>query len=383
MTDRTSPLRAEQEAADADWMPFGSDEAPLEVVQNFADFELEYGALRKGAGILDFPHRGVVEVAGGDRIDFLQRMLANDVAGLEAGQGTRSFLLSGKGRIVADLIVLAEHDRVRLVTDVFQAPRVIEELDRRLFAEEVALTDATAETWHLAALGPKAGEALAAAGAQGADDLAPLAHRPVAVGGASGLLYRRDETGNLGLHVLLSRDDAPAAYRALAEAVGGLDPDPETRRAISGRGVGWLAYNTARIEAGTPLFHVDFGTDSLPHETGIVDEAVSLEKGCYIGQEVVAITAHRGHPSRQLVGLRFPDERMPVAGNEVLDADDRETEKLVGAVTSSTLSPMLGHVAIAFAMVKWGKHQGGTVVDARAEGERVPGTVQGLKFLAE
>src|SRR5690606_32624583 len=114
--------------------------------------------------------------------------------------------------------------------------------------------------------------------------------RDVTIAQAEVTVYRRDDAGAPGLHLIVPRDRAGDVYKALLEPVGGLVPEVEggVRRAITGRGIGWLAYNTARIEAGTALYCVDFGPDSLPAETGprTMAEAVSFTKGCYLGQEI-------------------------------------------------------------------------------------------------
>ncbi len=138
--------------------------------------------------------------------------------------------------------------------------------------------------------------------------------------------YRLDDTGAMGLHLFVPTDDAEMLYEKLLSAAG-FDPEADAepdadyaqrrRETLRGRPIGWLAYNTARIEAGTPIFHVDFGHDSLPGETGLLDHAVSFNKGCYIGQEIVARMKNLGHPKRLLVGLKFPDQKLPVAGTQV------------------------------------------------------------------
>ena len=203
--------------------------------------------------------------------------------------------------------------------------------------------------------------------------------------GSPCLIYRRNETGEPGLHAMIPVDGAADVYTKIADTIGGLIPNVDAaegkrpKRDIVGRGIGWLAYNTARIEAGTPLYHVDFGPDSLPHETGILDQAVSFTKGCYRGQEIVARMQSLGHPKRVLVGLKFDHDRLPVAGAQVFA--DMKCEDAIGAVTSSTLSPMLGGQAVAFAMIKWGKHRPGTSLAVWAEGNVVAGTVQTLRFI--
>jgi folate-binding protein YgfZ len=151
------------------------------------------------------------------------------------------------------------------------------------------------------------------------------------------------------------------------------------------RPAGWHAYNIARIEAGTPLHHVDFGTESLPHESGVIGERVSFRKGCYLGQEVVARMESLGKPKQRLVGLRIAEDALPVAGSPVFELGaDGAPGNPVGSITSSTLSPMLGASSVAFAMVRTAHAEPGTVLGVPAEGVRATATVQPrLRFLAE
>ncbi len=75
---------------------------------------------------------------------------------------------------------------------------------------------------------------------------------------------------------------------------------------IGGRACGWQAFETARIEAGIPRFGVDMDETNLPLECGIESRAVSYNKGCYIGQEVINRIHSFGHVNRELRGLRLP-----------------------------------------------------------------------------
>jgi folate-binding protein YgfZ len=213
----------------------------------------------------------------------------------------------------------------------------------------------------------------------------PGTHHVLEAAGGKLTACRRDECGTTGVVLWVQQQHAAELYQRLAETVGGLVPDVEAdgsgagaKRAIRGRGIGHLAYNTARIEAGTPIYHIDFGPDTLPHETGaeLLGQAASFTKGCYLGQEIVARMQNLGHPKRVLCGLRLDDDRLPIAGAQVTDAGDDNA--VIGAVTSSTLSPMRGGNAIAFAMIKWARHQPDTSVKVAAEGELVNATVQSL-----
>src|SRR5207342_1215924 len=78
-----------------------------------------------------------------------------------------------------------------------------------------------------------------------------------------------------------------------------------------------------RIEAGVPLFHRDMDEDTIPLEAGIEGRAISLTKGCYVGQEVIIRVLHRGHGrvARKLVGLAIDGSSAPAAGAPVRSGD--------------------------------------------------------------
>lgn len=376
----------------AEMMNFGPppDRGGLPVAETFGRYEAEYAAIRRRVGILHLPPRGRIQVTGGDRLEYLQRMLTQDVASLTAGRAARTFLLNEKGRIVADMIVIHEADQTVLDLDVFDAANVVGQLGDRVFTEDVNFTDVSDQFEHIALLGPAATALLHRLTGEKDQLLEPFEHRRVRLAGEPVLTYRRDDTGTLGLHLHLPATVAGRVYRELLDAAG-FDPQAPLdadfaqvrRQSLRGRPIGWLAYNTARIEAGSVLFHIDFGIDSLPAETGILDQAVCFTKGCYLGQEIVARMKNLGHPKRLLVGLKFTGEKMPVAGSQVFaDVGGRaDSATVIGGITSSTLSPMLGHSPIALAVIKWNWHQHGNIVRVPCEGRMQPATISGPGFL--
>lgn len=395
----------------ASFMNFGPppEEGGTSIAAAFGSYEPEYAAVRQRVGLMHLPQRCVLRVTGADRAEFLHRMLTCNVQALRPGSTRRGFQLDGKGRVVADLMLHHGEQDTWLETDTLDVEALRGLLEARLFAEDVALEPLGAQRVKLALHGPAATALLEAV----ADEPAAVArvgamagtHHVLHVAGTALTAYRYDDTGALGLHLLVPGESAAQVYRRLLEAAG-YDPDAEAtpdadyaaqrRESLRGRPIGWLAYNTARIEAGTPIFHVDFGHDSLPAETGVIDEAVDFDKGCYIGQEIVARMRDRGHPRRVLVGIRFTGGNLPVAGAQVLRADEaagssaaarsrdaaEPGSEIVGGITSSTLSPLLGQTAIAFAVVKWDAHQPGTRVRAPAEESMTEGHVHALRFIS-
>jgi folate-binding protein YgfZ len=389
---RVSPLRNLHQQAEASLVTYGDAAADVRLVETFGELELEYAALRKHSILVDQPHRAVIEASGSDRLDFLNRMVTQELKGLSPYQVRKSFWLNRKGRIDADLRIIELPGRTLLDMDVHALNRTMDGLSAFIITEDVVLKDAS-ETLHRLALHGPTSVALLQAVSKPIEDGPPLADlrrgqaTTISIAGATVVVDRDDSVGEVGLELTLPADAALPAYTQLIEAgqehdgngSGGAD---SVAARIRLRPAGWHAFNIARIEAGTPLFNIDFGPTSLPHETGIIRERVSFTKGCYLGQEVVARMESRGHSKGRIVALRFRDTRspdghtrLPIAGAHVWSAAAPDADP-VGSITSSTLSPMLGAEPIAFAMVKHDFLAPGTELLVLADDQRIPATVQ-------
>jgi glycine cleavage system aminomethyltransferase T len=104
---------------------------------------------------------------------------------------------------------------------------------------------------------------------------------------------------------------------------------------------------------------------------------VSVVKGCYLGQEVVARMHARRVVARQIVGFRMDADALPMAGTPVLD----EQNNTVGVVTSSTVSPILSNACIGLALVRKPWFEVGKTVRIPAEGDIRAATVVKTPFL--
>lgn len=357
-----------------------ADAEPCEIVALFDAVETEYGSLRRGAGLMDCPHRGTLIITGQQRVEFLNRMLTQQFADATDGAARESFLVSRKGRIIADLLIAVLADRALIDVDVHQAAETAAALEQYLFAEDVQIRDATEDMHRIAVHGPNAAALISEAtgGQNVALELGCCASLKIA--DVDVAMARRDQTGDPGLELFIAAADAPAVWQALLDAAEALNDELGRFH----RPVGWHAWNIARIEAGTPMMNIDFDTTSLPHETGVVASRVSFRKGCYPGQEIVARMQNLGGPKQRLAGLRIRGEVLPVAGTEVFsrpDVDNGATiGEPVGVITSSTLSPMLGAQPIALAMLRTKNAPDGATVMVAAEGEMASATVGPMQF---
>jgi len=384
---RVSPLNELHEHAEATFSPWGSG-APGDtalVVECYGPIETEYAAIRRGCAILDQPHRGTLVVTGADRFEFLNRMVTQELKGMEAFQSRRSFWLNRKGRIDADLRLMELGERMLIDVDVLQAAGAAKSLTEFVFAEEIEIRDESEHYHRLALHGVTAAKLLALASEHRAgakiESMKPGDAAVVGIAQREVIVERQDSTGDPGFELTVEVQHAREVY----EAIVGAAEKPEHAPMIRLKRAGWHAWNIARIEAGVPVFHIDFGTRSLPHETGVLDDRVSFKKGCYLGQEVVARTQSLGHPRQVLRAIRIeakdaptpqhqPGERAQVFASDGSDAAGEN--KPVGIVTSCTRSPMCGDAVVCFAPIKWGHHEPGKTFHIETNEGRVAGKVQ-------
>jgi folate-binding protein YgfZ len=373
----SNPLHDLHQQSDAEFQAY----ADLQIVSTFGEPQAEYAAIRKGAALMDQPHRGILEVTGKDRLPFLNNLISNQTfdknakTGMAAGTGVYAFLLNAKsGRIITDLNVLERGDRTLLELDSRLIPAVRDALEKYRFAEQVKF--ATADAWHQVALhGPKAAALLEELTGGSIAPLQSLASAGITLFDVPVIVWRDDPTAAPAYHLLMPKDSADVIWSKLIS----LSQPTEDIGKRKLRPIGWAAFNAARIEGGRPLFGIDFDDTILPAETGQMNRAVSFTKGCYPGQEIVARMHARKAVAKQLIGLKFADDALPIAGAPVTDDQDNA----VGGITSSTISPMLSNIAIAIALLKRPFFSPGTVVNVPAEGAMRKAVVTELPFLKD
>jgi folate-binding protein YgfZ len=323
-----------------------------------------YEAARHGAGLIDRSDRGRIVVSGEDRATYLQGLLSNDIVSLKPGHGCYATYLTAQGRMIADLFVYELGDVILLTMSGDVSSTVLAKLDQFIFSEDVKLGDVTEAFGQLAIVGPDAAriastvttgvpvDRLLALPEHG-NTRAVVEERPV-------IITRISDTGEPGFDLFVDRSQMER-LKTQMQSAGATMMDAATA-------------DTVRIESGVPAFHRDMDEQTIPLEAGIEDRAISLTKGCYVGQEVIIRVLHRGHGrvARKLVGLTIAGGSQPSAGDLV-----RSGEREIGHVTSATFSPALKR-PIALAYVQRDFVQPGTPVTV---GDGVPATVNALPFI--
>ena len=281
----------------------------------------QYTAAHNSAVFIDGSWKGAVALTGGDRAAFLHALLTNDIAGLATGRGVYAAYLTPQGRMISDMRVIETGARIVLGVERDVAAPLARRLDALIFSEDVQARDATDELATLGVYGPSAARMIQHATGVSVADLVNQ-YDNVTSDGTS--IVREDGLGIPGYDVYAPKESADE-LRANLVGAGAVTASEET-------------CETLRIEAGRPRFGIDMTTDTIPLEAGLENRAISFNKGCYVGQEVIVRVMHRGHGrvARRLVMIVLSDAAVPARGDKVHFGD-----RVIGEITSATASPKL------------------------------------------
>jgi tRNA-modifying protein YgfZ len=267
-----------------------------------------YHALRHSAAWLDLRSRGRILARGRDRARFLHNVTSNDIKKMTPGSVAYAFLLTPQGRIQADLWLHCREDHFLIDTEPELREKVRAHILKYKVADQVELEDVT--------------ESTAAIGVEG----------PEATGAGVPITL----TGQPGYRIYCAADE----FEAVVKSLGLPAASEEDARTI-------------RIENGKPRFGEDIRETNLVQETQQM-HAVSFNKGCYLGQEIVERVRAMGHVNKKLVKIEIEGEGPPSASE----------------ITSWVYSPAAGKV-VALAYLKTPQAEPGTVLEIDGRAARV------------
>lgn len=251
--------------------------------------------------------RTAIVVTGKDRTSWLNGLVTCDVTKLAPGKAQYGLLVEKKGRIQTDFFIVASDDALALAVPRDLREAVLATLDHHLIMEEAELTTPDLLWFYSSSM------------------------REAPYAGGIDLLAKGD------------------AIVATAEPIPG---------AADG-----AAFDALCIERGLPRFGVEFDATFYPQEANLEKLAVSFDKGCYLGQEVVYMLENRGHVKKKLVPIDLEGDAPAPVGAAVTPPEGGDA---IGDVRSSVVGPTT-KTPVAIAMVKWAHAKPGTslTIDGR------------------
>jgi tRNA-modifying protein YgfZ len=271
-------------AVEAQWPDEG-------VAAHYGDPMREQRAMTQGQVLVDRSDRGIVRIAGPDRLTWLHNLTSQHVERLAPGETADALILSPQGHLEHYLTLTDDGNAVWAHVEPGTAAALVAYLDSMRFMTRVDVTDVTQDfaVQTLAGPVPAEGGFVLRTQQPGSLSLTQLAEEGSAVA---------ITTGPFGIDLIVPRS-----------AVGKLDATP----------AGMWAFEAARIAGRVARPGLDTDHKTLPHEVGMIETAVHLNKGCYRGQETVARIHNIGHPPRRLVFLDLDGsvDRLPEHGSPI------------------------------------------------------------------
>ncbi len=292
-----------------------------------------YNKIRGGVTGFYEQKRGLIAVWGKEAVQFLDGLITNNVKKLEVGPQMLAAFPNAQGRLLAVVRVLGQGDRFLFETEEATREKVFQNLFRFTFAGDFFVEDLSDNYRYFEMLGTET---------------------PTLAGG----FFYNSATSNA---CFISNEQAEY-FRSGLTASGAVEISDDL-------------YEVLRIENGVPKYGVDMDETTIVPELGI-EGLISYNKGCYIGQEIIARIHFRGHVAKQLIGVILSEPRA-VATGFLPGAELRSPDgKNAGKITSVTFSPKL-HKTIALGYVRYDYLADGTklqVIDREC-------TVKTLPFL--
>ncbi|MCU1635915.1 MAG: folate-binding protein YgfZ [Cryobacterium sp.] len=331
-TTSASPLLGLDGAVEA----HGSDAG---VAAHYGNPVVEQRRLVAGEAIVDLSSRGVLRVAGPDRLSWLNSLSSQALLELAPGESTETLLLDPSGRLEYAMGVFDDGVATWLFLEAAELLGLQAWLEKMRFMLRVEITDLTAEFATVGTMGE-----------------VPSILRPAAPNGIP-LVWQDpwSEVTRGGVQYAAAAGHPGDRWNwsefLVRRADLDLVPDAVSRGELAVAGL--LALEALRIAAWRPRAATEVDEKSIPHELDWLRTAVHLNKGCYRGQETVAKVHNLGHPPRRLVMLHLDgsDSVLPGHGDDVQGtrvAPGGEPElRSVGTITSSAIHHELGPIALA------------------------------------
>jgi len=352
---KRTPLAETHVAAGARMVDFGGWDMPLAYGSQLE----EHHAVRRDAGMFDVSHMLNIEVTGAQATQYLQRLVANDVAKVTVpGKALYSCMLNPQGGIVDDLIIyFFAADQWRVVVNAGTADKDIAWMQRVAAVGQFDVTITPRRDLAMVAVqGPNARAKVWAARPAWQAATEPLTPFTSAQVADDTLVARTGYTGEDGFEVVLPATEVVTLWNDLvAQGV---------------RPCGLGARDTLRLEAGMNLYGQDMDELTQPNQAGL-SWTVSLkdEARRFVGREALEQFA----TPCGFVGVKLQDRGVMRAHMAV------RTPSGMGELTSGTMSPTLG-VSVGFARVPLGVEPGQTV-EVEIRGKWVPALVTKLPFV--
>jgi len=347
-------------------IPFAGYNMPVE----YTGINDEHITVREKIGVFDVSHMGEFWVTGPSALNFLQYITSNDVSALFDGKVQYSCFPNGSGGIVDDLLVYRFNAQKYLL--VVNAANIdkdwnwcVKNAGKFGLVVGKDLVNASDNTAQLAIQGPLALKAMQKLTATTITDMEYYTFREIEFAGLKNVLFSTTGyTGAGGCEIYVRNEDGARLWNEVFKAGEEFGIKP----------VGLGARDTLRLEMGYCLYGNDINDQTSPIEAGLGWITKFTDTKDFIDSDLLLKQKNEG-VNRRLKGFVMIDRGIPRQHYEVADAEG----KIIGEVTSGTMSPMLKQ-GIGMAYLSKGFWKTGTEIFIRIRNKDLKAVVTDLPF---
>ena len=317
------PLNDIHIALGAKMVPFAGYNMPVQ----YEGVNIEHETVRNAVGVFDVSHMGEFLVEGSNALSLIQKVTSNDASLLTVGKAQYSCFPNEEGGLIDDLIVYRiKSDSYLLVVNASNIEKDWNWISKYNEAIGAQIRNISDDFSLLAIQGPKAVEAMQSLTSA---DLSAIKNYHCEVTDFAGIPYviisATGYTGSGGFEIYCKNSEVKQIWNKVFEAGKGYGIKP----------IGLAARDTLRLEMGYCLYGNDIDDTTSPIEAGL--GWITKFTKDFVNSEKLKKQKEQG-TERKLVGFEVMERGIPRHGYEIID----EKGKIIGQVTSGTMSPSLG-----------------------------------------
>ena len=302
------------------------------IIQSYNSLEDELESLSNGVALRNISHQGIIELKGKDALDLLHRIGTNSLKDLLKEGVKKTIFTSEKGRFIGVATIMNFENYQLLVCDRESKMKIMSWIRKYVISDDVDVNNANAKYNLLELSGPQAESFATLICGNMVNDIQPNSFRIIHTENILFFLIKLH--GQRGKNKYWFLADFENSKRLIAYM-------KEYKGVFNFSMLGEEAYNIFRIEQGMPIAPNELNDEYNPLETAL-DELIDFNKGCYIGQEVIARLQTYSKVQKKLVGLKFSSELEFNNGHIVLEDNGVEVGKLTSYASSHKLKAPIG-----------------------------------------
>jgi len=339
----------------------------------------EYDVVKSHVGLFDFSMEGKIKIKGPGKIDFIEGIVSNDIKNLEENNGIYAAFLDRLGKVLSDCIIYRFKDFLLLNMSFVGKKNIIEKLKNEANLVKSEVEDVTLKYGLFSLQGPKSIELIN----EIINDKLELKNQyqftiekiTIETNNKSNSIndneiknIENSSNANNEIEIIITKNKrttedgydilVPSSYyKEFKQTILKVGKDFDLIE------INNETYDILRLEAKIPLYSIDFDQTNILNE--VTEKAVSYEKGCFLGQEIVARIKNLAHglTTKKLMALEIEGDKAPEKNTKIMK-DDKE----IGFITSAAFSPKLNKI-VALGFLNKGFYEKGLMVEVGNERE--------------